>query len=95
MGKDADCAEYAFLVLPSTGLCLSHLSTSQRHRDILNLVKRTASLLNKEGPSRRAVLKKGTDPFQEVLGNVSASLVITMMRELLAFSCPAARMLRV
>lgn len=69
-GKDSDCAERAFLVLSSTRLCVSHLSTSQRHGSILNLVKRTTSLLNKDGPSRRAVLKKGTDPFQGVPGNV-------------------------
>jgi len=49
---------------------VSRLSTSQRHRGILNLVKRPTSFLNKEGPFRRAVLKKDTDPFQGVFGNV-------------------------
>lgn len=44
------------------------LEYSQRQEVIL--IKRTKLFLNKEGPSRRAVLKKGNDLFQRVFGNV-------------------------
>lgn len=42
------------------------LEYSQRQE----VIKRTKLFLNKEGPSRRAILKKSNDLFQRVFGNV-------------------------
>lgn len=65
-GFRLDWMNTSFLFSLPPNLMYLILDYSQRQE----VIKRTKLFLNKEGPSRRAILKKSNDLFQRVFGNV-------------------------
>lgn len=86
-GFRLDWMNTSFLFSLPPNLMYLILEYSQRQE----VIKRTKLFLNKEGPSRRAILKKSNDLFRGCLEMCGC----TMMGVLLAFYCLEARILNV